>query len=691
MFKFNLKKAAISIALRWSYVFSFAYPFRKGFLILLLIGGTVFSCGFAFTSFSFEQLQFVLGLTILFAVFFLICWISEKFFEYKLKKPNLKIRLAELPANQSKFNLAEFLSFESASAIDQLMDSGISRINSTSLFLSSLSNNYKINFIFSHLFLNINDVRQGVESYLNSMPSDGDEGEYSQSFQDAILKSIEIAVKRNHLRIEIEDLLLALAYIDPAFKKILIEFDLKRDDIDNMGWWLDNLERRREKKMRFWDYDNLAVKGSLAKTWTAGYTINLDKFSFDWTDRLKKFLPETIGYGKEINLLERILSGTGINNALLIGQAGSGMDSIINALVRKSILGETISDLNFKRVVELDMTSLLSSIKSLDEVESTLNNIFKEVIFAGNIILVIKNLHNYIGQPDNKPGIIDISGIISSFLNMPQFHFIGITTFEGLHENIERNSSILSLFERIEVGELGEKETIMILEDASLEIERKYEITVPYPAIREIMNLAKRYMTASAFPEKGLKVLDDVAVYVSESTKDRVILPKHVAKVMTEKTEIPIGEIQSKEKSILLHLEDLIHKRIIDQDEAVKEVSEAMRRARSEITIRKGPIGAFIFLGPTGVGKTETAKALAEFYFGSEEKIIRLDMSEFQSANDIPRLIGTREAPGLLTTAVKEDPFSVVLLDEIEKAHLNIRNIFLSVLDEGYIKDGVGT
>lgn len=690
MFKFNISKATIFVAIKWDHILSFADPFKKGFLILLLIGATILSFGLTLGNFSFGQIQFVLGLTILFVVFFFICWICDNFLQYKLKRPVLKTNFKELSFSPSKYNLAEFLSFDSAFSVSQLMSSGFSKINSTSLFLSALGENYKINFIFSHLFLDLSDVRQRVESYLNSMPGEEINDSYSQSFQDAILKALEIAVKRNHDRIEIEDLLFSLAHVDPAFKKIMIEFDLKIDDIDNIGWWLGNLENRKEKKKRFWDYENLALKGSLAKTWTAGYTVNLDKFSIDWTERLRNYLPEIIGYKKEVDLLERILSGTGINNALLIGQAGVGAETIINALVRKSILGETLPELNYKRVVELDMTSLLAAIKSLDGVEATLNEIFKEAVFAGNIILVIKNLHNYIGQPDNKPGIIDISGIISSYLNIPQFRFIGITTYEGLHENIERNSSILSLFEKIEVAELGEKETAMILEDASLEIERQYGIIVPYPAIREIIDLAKRYMPNSAFPEKGLKILDDAAVYVAESTSEKAILPKHIAKVMTEKTEIPIGEIQSREKGVLLNLESLIHRRIIDQEEAVKEVSEAMRRARSEITIRKGPIGAFIFLGPTGVGKTETAKALAEFYFGSEERITRFDMAEFQSAADIPRLIGTREAPGLLTTAVKENPFSVVLLDEIEKAHLNIRNLFLSVLDEGYIKDGSG-
>jgi len=172
--------------------------------------------------------------------------------------------------------------------------------------------------------------------------------------------------------------------------------------------------------------------------------------------------------------------------------------------------------------------------------------------------------------------------------------------------------------------------------------------------------------------------------------KEKKVLPKHIARIITEKTEIPVGEIASEEKEALLNLEDLIHQRIINQEEAVREVSTALRRARSEITIRKGPMGCFLFLGPTGVGKTETSKALAENYFGSEDKMIRLDMSEFQDIKDIPRLIGSEKETGLLTSLVRESPFSLILLDEIEKAHPNILNLFLQVLDEGHLTDGFG-
>ncbi|MDD2696639.1 MAG: AAA family ATPase, partial [Candidatus Pacebacteria bacterium] len=264
-------------------------------------------------------------------------------------------------------------------------------------------------------------------------------------------------------------------------------------------------------------------------------------------------------------------------------------------------------------------------------------------------------------------------------------------TFEGLHKSLEQNSSLLSLFEKVEVAEISERETLMLLEDLALKLEFKYKKFVSYPALRDIITYCSRYLAAIPFPEKAMDLLDEAMVLLSQTEKkDKVLMPQHIARLVSEKTQIPVGEMQIKEREILINLEKLIHQRIINQEEAVNEVSSALRRARAEVSIRKGPMGTFLFLGPTGVGKTETSKALAEIYFGSEERMIRLDMSEFQNITDIARLLGSAGEEGLLTTKVRETPFSLILLDEIEKAHPNILNLFLQVLDEGYVTDGLG-
>ncbi|MBI3631322.1 MAG: ATP-dependent Clp protease ATP-binding subunit [Candidatus Staskawiczbacteria bacterium] len=502
-----------------------------------------------------------------------------------------------------------------------------------------------------------------------------------------------ISNERAHQRIGEKEILVALARHDEFFKKVLQESDLKAKDIEDITLWLDSIEGVFELAKKSWTSENLARYSSLGKDWASGYTVTLNNFSVDWRDVVSKWqYREIIGHQKEIDAVQMVLSRSSLTNVLIVGDAGTGRKSIIEALAQKCYLGTSIPELNNKRVVELDMVALLSQIQSSEKLEFVLSQIFEEVLSAGNVILVIEDLHNFVGEGAQKPGAVDISGILSKYLPLPNFMFVGITDYSGLHNKIEDNSSFLSLFRKVEVSEVSESETIRILQNLALELEQKNKILVAYPAIREIVNLTGRYFPSTPFPKKAIDILDEAVVYL-RSTNEKVLLPHHIAKIISDKTEIPVGKMEFKEKEVLLNLENLIHQRIVNQEEAVKEVSIAMRRARAGISSKKRPMGAFLFLGPTGVGKTETSKALAQIYFGSEEKMIRIDMSEFQAISDIPRLIGQTspvEMQGLLTTPVRETPFSLILLDEIEKAHPNILNLFLQVFDEGHITDGQG-
>ena len=666
-FSFDLKKARIFQALKWGLGSRFVKVFKKIFFVLFLIFSLLFLYGFFTQSFSQESNSVLLGLSIIFLTLTCLGWLKFKFFESKLKKP-------EIPESD---NLAERLSFEVARAAHRTTDS-------TGLFYNILKNNPQLNFVFSRLLLDMKNIKKEVRKKVSRQIN------YSKDFQETMVEALKIAQKKKHQRITVGDVLTALAKHNPVFQRILIDHKLKVQDIENLTWWLESLEARIKERKKWWEYQNLMRKGTLAKEWTTGYTLTLDKYSTDWTEITKKQgFPEIIGHKKEIESVERILGRREYNNVLLVGQPGIGRKGIVQGLVRKAVLGQSLADVNYKRVVELNVSGLLAAIADPEEVEAVLDKIFQEAIGAGNVILVINEFHNFVGvQPG--PGRVDISGVLSSFLHLPQFQIVAVTSFAGLHKNIEQNPSILNLFAKVEVSEISEREVMMILENLALLLEQKYKLFVSYPALREIVALTRRFMPSLVFPKKANDLLDEVMIYVKKSTKDKVLLPSHVAKIITEKTQVPVGEIEVKEKEVLLNLEKLIHQRIINQDTAVKEVSTALRRARAEVTIRKGPMGTFLFLGPTGVGKTETSKALAQIYFGSEARMIRLDMSEFQNVKDIPRMIGGKGEEGLLTTPVRESPFSLILLDEIEKAHPNILNLFLQVLDEGFLTDGLG-
>jgi len=686
MFNFNLKKAEIYQAIKWEkfLLFRFAEFFRGFFFGVFLITAAIFFYGFLPQNFSQETSRTLLGFSVVSLVLAVSAWIKGKFYEQKLKNPHLEILISEVVSHPERYNLAEFLSFKVAKGIYNSLKCAGKEATSTHLFYFLLRDNSELSFVFSRLLLNKKEIKKTLKKEIESLESET--SKFDESLQKTILEALKIAYQKKHLRIEIGDIVSALAKTDFIFKRILLNANLKSEDVENLILWLDSIKEKEKK--RFWDYRSLMKKGTLAKEWTAGYTITLDKFSIDLTESLKGKDLEFVGHKREIKIMERILSRREINNVLLIGQPGSGRKSMVYALAKESVFGEVLPEVSHKRVVELDMPSLLSQIKDSEEAEAVLDKIFQEVISAGNIILVIDNFHNYVGQ-ETKPGVVDISGVLASYLQFPQFQIIAIASYEGLHRYIEKNTSILALFEKVEVSEISKKETLILLEKIVPILEKKYKIFISYSALRQIVSLTDRYFASLPFPEKAIDILDEVTVFVG-SSKDKVVLPKHVAEIVTEKTEIPVGELEIKEKEILLDLENLIHQRIINQNKAVEGISAALRRARSKVTIREGPMGAFLFLGPTGVGKTETSKALAEVYFGSEKKMIRLDMSEFQNTKDIPRLIGSLEEDGVLTTAVRENPFSLILLDEIEKAHSNVLNLFLQVLDEGYLNDGLG-
>ncbi len=646
-FNFHLKQTAIYKALRWERILCL-HTFKKLRKVLILF--------FVIFLILYFFRDIFLGLAVFSFCLSITTLLIEAFFNSKLKKPLIV----------NKENIAEFLSFEVAKVVKK------SSTNSNLLFYFLLADNPKLNFVFSRALLNMEEIKKRLKE---------DSTVVDQGFQKVILEALKRAQARGQQRIEITDVLVSLAKHNPIFQKILVENDLKNEDIENLAWWLESLEQKIEQRKRFWEMENLNRFGTLAKQWTAGYTLTLDKYSLDLSEVVKKTLPQIIGHQKEIEAVEVVLSRNKINNVLLVGEPGTGRKSIIEGLAVKSFLGETTEAIDYKKFMVLDMASLLARLTDPEKEEKILDTIFQEAVSAGNIILVIDEFHNYIDR---------ISGILGSYLQLPQFQIVAITTYAGLHKTIEQNSSVSQLFEKVEVSEITPEEILCLLENLCLRLERKHKRLISQPALRQIITLADRYIPNLPFPKKAMDLLDEVVAYVAVSTKDPVVLPSHVAKIVTQKTEIPVGELGLKEKKVLLNLEDLIHKRIINQDEAVKEVSEALRRTRAEVTTKKGPIGGFLFLGPTGVGKTETAKALTQIYFGSEKKIIRLDMSEFQDVKDIARLIGAPGQEGQLSTPMRENPFSLLLLDEIEKAHPNVLNLFLQVLDEGHLTDGQG-
>jgi len=660
----ELKKSKVleRIKAQRNLLFRFVKIEKKIFLVLTLIS--------FFLSFKFPKF---LGFFFVFLSFFWFSFWRELFLETKLKS---------LPEKKEK--LVDFLSFEVArslySAFKFAKKKKISQVNS-SLFLHFLLKEIepKLNFIFLRLLINKNELQEKLLK-----------DETKEEILEILTEIGEKVVEKGKTKIEGIDAISFLVEKNKILKDFLIEKNIKPEEVKEVIKWAEILEEEFLETKKWYKYENLLRLGTIGREWATAFTPLLDKFSIDYLSLVKKEKFKKIFVHQEkLKEIERILTQPEKNDILIVGEAGSARRSIILALARDLALGKGPEEINFKRVVLFNLENLFSFCQTQEVLEVYLYQIFNEVI-KGQVILVIDDFHKFVGiKKEKEIGVMDISPVLGYFLSSPQFKMIGITTPTGLHRQIETVPGFLENFEIVEIPPVSKEETLQILEERALRLEQKYKVFFSFQSLFETVELCEKYLPQEPFPEKAIEILDALAVKVSKRAQ-KIVLPEDVAKLITERTKIPVGEIEKTEKEKLLKLEELIHQRIINQEMAVREISEALRRARAEIKTRKGPLGCFLFLGPTGVGKTETAKALAEIYFGSEKEMIRLDMSEFQNLEDIERLIGKEGQEGLLTTPVKEKPFSLILLDEFEKAHPNILNLFLQVFDEGHLTDGTG-
>ncbi|HOI60076.1 MAG TPA: AAA family ATPase [Candidatus Pacearchaeota archaeon] len=683
---FDLKKSKVNRRMKLRFFLYFFKILRTISLlapitaIFYLVQGFILDDSLGFT-------RFALFIVVLSFSIFLISLNLSLFFNYCIKETE------KLSINLENINLADFMTVEAATRVKKAMKFAKKKhldINSSILLYYLVNNrNKKIDFILNRLLINKKEFLLKIKKTMLLTKDIEESTNRLYGLDDIILEAAKSAIRRKRLYIKTNDIFSALSKIEPTLKEDLRRKRIKKEDVDNLNFWRERLSKKIKDTKKWWEKENLCKRGSVANDWACGFTPTLDKYSIDLTSIVQRsgFL-EIIGHKNEQAQAERVLIRENQNNVLLVGDNGVGRSSIVKSIVQKSFLNQSFPELNGKRFLEFNISAILTEATSIDQVEFILDTCFREASLAGNVVLVLNDFDNYINDK-NMAGVTDISSLIAPYLRFNEFKFIAITSYNGLHKYIELKPQILSLFEKIEISESSKSETILLLEREVPFIEYKYKIFVSYLALLKIIELSEKYIHSNPFPQKAITLLNDVAVYLNQ-IKEKVMLEEHVESIISEKTEIPVGKLSSSEREVLLNLENLIHKRIVNQVEAVNEISAALRRARSGIKTKNGPMGTFLFLGPTGVGKTETAKALAEVYFGSEAKMIRFDMSEFQTNEDIKRFMGDDNNLGLLATNVRENPFSLILFDEIEKSHPNILNLLLQILDEGFMTDSLG-
>ncbi|GKT03211.1 ATP-dependent Clp protease ATP-binding subunit [Furfurilactobacillus entadae] len=576
---------------------------------------------------------------------------------------------------------------------------------------------------------------------------------YSPKAKDMLTLAGDEAKRLGATKIGTEHLLLALLSDETILSsRILMTLNLdlaqtRKIILHKLG--VNDSPRRRQQ----------IAKANAAKQPKEG-TPTLDSLARDLTAlAVEKQMDPVVGRAKEVKRVIQILSRRTKNNPVLIGEPGVGKTAIAEGLAQKIVAGDVPDNLADKRLMMLDMGSLVAGTKYRGEFEDRLKKVIEEIYNDGHVILFIDELHTLIGA-GGAEGAIDASNILKPALARGELQTIGATTLNEYQKYIESDAALERRFATVQVDEPTEAEATEILMGLKGRYEDHHQVEITDDAVTEAVKLSSRYITQRFLPDKAIDLMDEAAAkvriddaghptklakqedklaelqqqkeaaienqdfegaaalrekemalrkrvdkLVDEADADKLagkhqydlkVTGEDVAEVVSEWTGVPLTQLQKNEEARLLNLEKVLHKRVVGQDEAISAVSRAIRRARSGLKDPNRPIGSFMFLGPTGVGKTELAKALAEAMFGSEDNMIRVDMSEYQERYSSSRLIGAApgyvgyDEGGQLTEQVRNKPYSVVLLDEAEKADTEVFNLLLQVLDDGFLTDSKG-
>lgn len=504
------------------------------------------------------------------------------------------------------------------------------------------------------------------------------------------------AVEAQNGFVEVGDLFSALPLVEDAeLKRLLNVFEIKAGDLSR-ALILSSARRgfgARRLPMSLGGFvlgTNTRIRHRIMnRAWTSRPTPALDRHASDFTDLARQHqIGFLIGHEQEFERLIETL-GRPINpNALLVGEAGIGKETLVTHLAARLVKDDVPPALFDKRLVALELSSLVAGAPP-EELNKRLRTIVEEILVAGNIILYIPDIHNLVKT--SGTAYLSAADALMPIIMHNEFPIVGSTYPKEFKQNIESRSDFVSAFEVIRVQEITPEEAEKVLAYDALILERKLGVTISFGAIKKSVELAKKYFAQKFLPGSAEELLKS-ALVEAQHRGEKYLGPDLVVSAAEEKTNVPIRGAGEEETKKLLNLEEIIHKRLIDQEEAVRAVSNALREYRSGLTRPGGPIASFLFVGPTGVGKTELAKILAQVQFGSKDAMIRFDMTEYQDKQSFYRFIGSPDGKisGSLTDATLEKPYSLVLLDEFEKAFPDILNLFLQVLDDGRLTDNLG-
>jgi len=572
--------------------------------------------------------------------------------------------------------------------------------------------------LLNQMGVKLKDARQVVEGLVGSgsgnVPSNIP---FTPRAKRIFEQALEIARQRSHESILPEHILLAMTREEGVATKVLSQLGVDPKQVAS------GLEESLDNPSSGDDEPAAPATASMGERRQRGFGFNpqqqqqgeggLKSYAVNLTDRAQNDeIDPIIGRDQEVERTIQILGRRTKNNPVLVGEPGVGKTAIAEGLAQRIARKDVPETLHDKQVYSLDMGLLIAGTRFRGEFEERLKGIVKEVQEAGNIILVIDEIHTLIGGGAMEGGM-DAANLLKPALARGELQCVGTTTMDEYRQYIEKDAALERRFQPVMVDEPSVEQTIEILEGIRKPYEEYHKVTISPEALEAAAKLADRYINDRQLPDKAIDLIDEAGsrLHLNHSLAEKssdetekaklsaetpVVGLEEVAAIVSSWTGVPVTKMTQAESEVLLNLEGTLHERIIGQSEAVSAVSRAIRRARVGMKDRDRPIASFIFSGPTGVGKTELTKALAQYLFGDEEAMIRLDMSEYMDPQSVSKLIGSPpgfvgyDEGGQLTEQIRRRPYTVVLFDEIEKAHPDVFNSMLQILDEGHLTDAKG-
>jgi ATP-dependent Clp protease ATP-binding subunit ClpC len=613
---------------------------------------------------------------------------DDKFEDQKINKDGSVVKKKDSKDISRSFTMDAKIALESAyEAADK---HGDKTVEAAHLFYALLDAS-QIASIFLRLGVSSKSLKNSISKSFASVTNNITPF-LSDGLHQIIFHAYESARDAKQEYVHVSELLLATVRQSEPLQEILYDLNIDSRKLSNVVEWMRIRERMRSQYKKFKKAAARRSKHGIDRAMTAVATPYLNSFSTDITLSAKYgHLDPCVARDKEIEEIFRIVEGGG-QSVLLVGDNGVGKKSIIEGIAQRMVEEDVPARLNDKRLVLLSTSALLAG-TTVSGAQERLIHIMNEIGRAKNIILYINNIHDLVSTSGTDGGQgLDVSETLAEYIGGGRFLTFATTTTAGFNKHI-LNSTLGNSFTKVDINEMDENQAIQVIESKIGSVEYKNSVFFSYDSVAQSVKLASKFLHDQNLPTSAIALISETASFVkNKKGENSLVASEDVGAIISQKTGIPATSITEDESTKLMRLEEEMHKRVIGQDNAVVLIASALRRARAEVRSQSKPMASFLFLGPTGVGKTELAKTIAEVYFGGEDRMIRVDMSEYQDKSGIYRLIGQpgAQGTGILTEAVRQHPFSLVLLDELEKADPDILNLFLQVFDDGRLTDSVG-